>query len=183
MKNSKVRLYVDMDGTLAKFYEREDCLEKMFEPGFWNSLKPYWNMLNAILFAMADSANFEVHIISKAPLETFGEAKKEKNQWLRRYTMNLIPDENIHIMGAGESKTDIAKKFCDGKLSEKDILIDDYNANLREWQAEGGLSVKFVNEINDHGTTSPKWEGLRLLMDDEPEETFRKIMAIKEDVA
>ena len=37
----KKRLFVDMDGTVARFYEDNLCLEKMYEAEFFSTLLPY----------------------------------------------------------------------------------------------------------------------------------------------
>ena len=37
------------------------------------------------------------------------------------------------------------------------ILVDDYSGNLREWEKEGGIGVKFSkNEIDEHFKTINK---------------------------
>ena len=35
------KIFVDMDGTLAKFYYHKKCLEKMYEREYFLRLKPY----------------------------------------------------------------------------------------------------------------------------------------------
>ena len=35
-----MRIFVDMDGTVARFYEADDCLERMYEVGFFANLRP-----------------------------------------------------------------------------------------------------------------------------------------------
>ena len=34
-------IWFDMDGTLAKFYEHNDCLERMYEKGYFMGLNAY----------------------------------------------------------------------------------------------------------------------------------------------
>ena len=45
------------------------------------------------------------------------------------------------------------------RLTDKDILIDDYNKNLLEWQKAGGTSVKAKNNINHKGLHGELWKG------------------------
>ena len=42
------RLYIDMDGTLCRFYEQAFCMEKCREPGFFLRLRPYENLVKAL---------------------------------------------------------------------------------------------------------------------------------------
>lgn len=39
----KIRIFVDMDGTLARFHDENLYLERMFEKGFFRDLKPFEN--------------------------------------------------------------------------------------------------------------------------------------------
>ena len=43
-----MKIFIDMDGTIARFYEADDCLEKMYEPGFFKDLKPYKKAIKLI---------------------------------------------------------------------------------------------------------------------------------------
>ena len=43
-----MRIFVDMDGTIARFYEADDCLEKMYEIGFFANLRPYAKMIKTL---------------------------------------------------------------------------------------------------------------------------------------
>lgn len=44
----KIRIFVDMDGTLARFHDENLYLERMFEKGFFRDLKPFSNAVDAI---------------------------------------------------------------------------------------------------------------------------------------
>lgn len=44
----KIRIFVDMDGTLARFHDENLYLERMFEKGFFRDLKPFENAVSAI---------------------------------------------------------------------------------------------------------------------------------------
>ncbi len=78
--------------------------------------------------------------------------------------MSFIPEDRFIFVDVGDDKPSAVKKIY-GELSASDILLDDYNKNLREWQSAGGFSVKMVNEINDRGTYGPLWSGNRIRHD------------------
>lgn len=44
---AKKRLLVDMDGTLARFHDQANYLERMFEKDFFRELEPFENMVEA----------------------------------------------------------------------------------------------------------------------------------------
>ena len=54
------RLLIDMDGTLARFYDQAKCIEKMYEPGFFSGLYPYENMIEAVkLLLKRENSNYK----------------------------------------------------------------------------------------------------------------------------
>ena len=77
------RLYVDMDGTLARFYEQAFCIEKMHETGFFRELSPYSNAVGAIK-QIITSHNEEVGvcILSAAGNE---QIIQDKIDWLMKH--------------------------------------------------------------------------------------------------
>ena len=44
----KIRVYADMDGTIARFYEHANCLEMMYSPRFFRELNPYKNVIEGL---------------------------------------------------------------------------------------------------------------------------------------
>lgn len=149
-----IRVFIDMDGTLARFHDefdyenahKEVSLERMFEKGFFANLKPFENMisgLNEIIKEFSDKCEF--FILSACVDGEPPYCKAEKNEWLDRYLPD-IPRENRIFTKVGAPKSDYVEN-----ISEKDILIDDYNRSLRQWKAAGGTGVKCVNNINHHG--------------------------------
>ena len=49
----RLRLYVDMDGTLAEF-KKVDTLEKLYEKGYFLNLEPHMNVVEAIRSIVTD---------------------------------------------------------------------------------------------------------------------------------
>lgn len=139
-----IRYFVDMDGTIARFYEDEACLEKMFERGYFENLRSYEKLVADIRKLIKCGKN--VYILSACVNTPY--CKEEKIKWLTKY-LPEIPAENILLIDANENKTEIVKKK--GFENDINVLLDDYGKNLREWE-DGlpfGLAIKVINEINN----------------------------------
>ena len=161
----KINLYVDMDGTVAKFYHDKKCLEKMFEPNYFRTLPPY-AIAKEIDCLAKISACIEVFILSACVDSPY--CKSEKLYWLAEHMPNIKP-ENIILIDVNQSKIDCIKDRFDGNAYN--ILLDDYTKNLQEWLLYGDDTcgaIKFINGINDK---SKKWNGKRV-------RTFKQLQKI-----
>lgn len=167
MKN----LYVDMDGTLARFHDEVDYLERMYEKDFFLDLLPFHSVVDAIRILAQENA-FNVYILSSCITEN---CKEEKKMWLGAF-MSEIPESNYIFTEMGQNKA-----MCIGHpISKDDVLLDDYNLNLGEWQDAGGTSIKLVNNINDKGLRGPRWKGFRVCEVYSPQEIALSIKTIAE---
>lgn len=144
------RLYVDMDGTLARFHDEVKCLERMYEKEFFLNLKPFWSIVNAIEY-LASEGEVEVYILSSCVSDL---CREEKRKWLKEYLPH-IPECRYILVPVGCNKS----LYIGHPITEDDVLLDDYNRNLEEWQAAGGRSIKLVNNINHKGLFGPLWQG------------------------
>lgn len=170
MKMKEIRIFADMDGTMCRFYEKSDCLERMYASGFFKNLNSYENVVEGLKLLM--ESGIRVYILSAVDPKTRKIAEEEKKIWIRRYFPNLLFEFFIFV----EMGTNKAEKIC--SITKSDILIDDYNKNLLEWRKAGGTSVKLVNEINDKGNFGPLWNGERIRYDFSPERIFEEIKRI-----
>lgn len=171
-----VDLYVDMDGTTAKFYEHSGCLELMYEPGFFRSLNAYENVIQALVILAKKGVN--LHILSALPDAKCGWVVGEKQEWIQDTELREhITSEIFTLPGQDKAKAAGIKPFG----MRIPVLLDDFNKNLREWRAAGGLSVKMVNEINDTGKIGPLWTGYRVRYDWTAERIADEILAIVQD--
>lgn len=59
----RTKIYIDMDGTIARFHDENLYLERMFEKGFFRDLKPFENAVAAIEKLVNDSTA-EIYILS-----------------------------------------------------------------------------------------------------------------------
>lgn len=92
------RLFIDMDGTLAKF-QTVDTLEKLYEKGYFYNLPPNENVVEAIRNIINNHPEKEVYILS-AVLSDSKYAKAEKMHGLinicRRLMRSIV---SIHLVG------------------------------------------------------------------------------------
>lgn len=139
----KVNLFLDMDGTLAKFYTNPNYMEKMFEPNYFATLKPY-AIVDTIKEIIKEMPIVKVMVLSACVDTDYCEEEKQK--WLDHY-LPEIPQENRAFCKVGEDKTDLARLLV-GK-NDINILLDDYSVNLEQWKAQGWVAIKFVNGMND----------------------------------
>ena len=144
------RIFFDMDGVLAEY--RQVPVEEYLRKGYFAELAPQTEALNA-LADLAQDPRYEVHTLSAVYAEN-PYAESEKREWLRKnLPEQALRNQKSLFCFCGESKADAVP----GGIRPTDILVDDYNANLRDWQ-EKGVAIKLLNGINDrHGS----WQGLR----------------------
>lgn len=166
-----INLFVDMDGTIAKFYYKKNCLEKMYEQGYFAKLPFYSMAIRLNDFAEKDTC-VNVYILSACIDSKYCE--QEKVEWLLKYMPNINPKHFIFTK-VGESKVLKAKTIVENFDECINILLDDYTLNLEQWQAQGMLcmGVKFINGIND---TTKSWQGARV-------KTFSQLETILQKLA
>ena len=152
-----INLFVDMDGTIAKFYYKKNCLEKMYEQGYFAKLPFYSMAMRLNDFAKKDTC-VNVYILSACIDSPYCE--QEKVEWLLKYMSNICPTHFIFTK-VGESKVLKAKSVVENFNESINILLDDYTYNLEIWQEHSPLcmGIKFLNGIND---TTKAWQGERV---------------------
>lgn len=166
-----INLFVDMDGTIAKFYYKKNCLEKMYEQGYFANLPLYSMATRLNDFAKKDTC-VNVYILSACIDSEYCE--QEKIEWLLKHMSNISPTHFIFTK-VGESKVLKAKTMVENFDECVNILLDDYTLNLEQWQAQSILcmSVKFINGINN---TTKTWQGARV-------KTFSQLETILQKLA
>ena len=155
-----MRIFVDMDGTLARFHDEVGYLERMFEKGFFSGLQPFQQAVQAINDLARYSKDCELFILSATVDGEPPYCCDEKNQWLDRYCPEIDQAHRLFTK-IGISKSE----YIPGGIQSDDILWDDYNKNLEEWVANGGVAVKCKNNINHKGLIGPIWQGLIIAHD------------------
>lgn len=154
LNNTKVRLFIDMDGTIADIHEYKDWYERMKnEEDFFEKLNPFTNLIVALyLIKYQYKGKIKIYTLSAVERnDRNSTAVKSKNNWLNSYASFINKKNRIYSL-CGKKKTEYISP-----LSKKDILLDDHTPNLLDWEADGGYGIKVKNNINCSGTT---WKGL-----------------------
>ena len=165
-----INLFCDMDGTLAKFYYKKNCLEKMYEQGYFENLPLYAMAKHINDFASKDTC-VNIYILSACVNSKYCES--EKVAWLLRNMPNIAPT-NFIFTKVGESKVEKAKAMVEDFNENINILLDDYTANLELWQRDNPLcmGIKFLNGIND---TTKSWQGEKVKTFKQLEEIIQRL--------
>lgn len=158
-----INLFIDMDGTIAKFYYKKNCLEKMYEQGYFENLPSYAIAKQLDNLAKQDTC-IELYILSACINSPFCE--QEKVAWLLKNMPNINP-KNFIFTKVGEEKAKKAIASTQEFYERVNILLDDYTLNLEQWaNIESCVSIKFLNGMND---TTKSWQGIKI-------KTFSQLM-------
>jgi hypothetical protein len=155
MRDPKAIIFSDSDGVICDFAAgAQAILGRPFNQGgisrgadgaqlnavghFWETLPPmadlhtYWDFIK----------KYDPHILTAVPSSPWHfewqDVDRGKRKW---YMLNLptIPQRNIHIVKR-EHKRDFAR---DAKV--RNILIDDHQNNIKEFEAAGGIGIWHVS--------------------------------------
>ena len=162
------RIFVDMDGTLAKW--NNVALDNLYKQYYYKNLEPNINLLSNIKKMI--ERRQDIFILSSF-LNDSKYALDEKNQWLDFYLPEIKQDKRIFVK-YGDNKSD----YIPNGINQNDYLIDDYTKNLLEWDVAGGTGIKYLNGINH---TNKTWKGL-LVDDNNLENTLNLIFNEKEEI-
>lgn len=146
------KIFLDLDGTLAKFNVKNALARFAVEKGFFERLGAYKGI--ETINEMAKAGN--VYIISASPNV---QADNDKMKWIAKYLFN-IPLKNIVICRVGENKAEIIKSQLNIMIDKTTVLLDDYTKNLVEWESAGGVGIKRLTSVADNSTG--KWKGLAI---------------------
>lgn len=163
--STPVRLFVDMDGTLAVFHPVTE-LETLYEPGYFAGLEPQENVVHAVRTLIRESPEIEVYALS-AVLGDSLYAVSEKNTWLDRNVPEMRADRRL-FPPCGTDK----KQYVPGGIRSTDFLLDDYTQNLIRWPGQG---IKLLTAINH---TRGTWKGDRIRYDKAPEEIAGNLLQV-----
>lgn len=146
------KIFLDLDGTLARFNVRNALNRFQTEKGFFANLKAYKGIEN--INELAKEGN--VYIISASPNE---QADKDKATWIDLFLPNL-PKSNICFCRLGKNKAKEIKKNLNIIINKECILLDDYTQNLVEWESVGGVGIKRLTSVANN--KSGRWKGLAI---------------------
>lgn len=147
-----IKIFLDLDGTLARFNVPNALNRFKTEPNFFRNLKAYKGI--EIIDRMAQTQ--DLYIISASP---HFQADWDKLVWIKMYLPH-IKNKNIVICRLGENKAEVIKKQLGINIDNSCILLDDYTRNLEQWQEYGGTGIKRLTSVADNSTK--KWKGRTL---------------------
>jgi len=144
------RLYIDFDGvildTITPLYREAERQEydkddnEFYEKfNFKCILKDKFIINDSIecIRKLMTCGKFEVSILTHCNSLKEG---ADKVKYIRKH----FNDITVIICPRSISKTKMVH-------TEDAILVDDYSGNLREWEAEGGIPVRFSTKLNGKG--------------------------------
>ena len=123
-------IYIDMDGTLAKWQNK--TLEEVATKGYFREL-PAVDSVVTMAKKLIASKMFNIYILSSVLNDNH--SADDKRYWLKS-NLPEMKDENIFFVPYGENKADYVN------LDKNSYLIDDLSRNLHEWEAAGGKEMK-----------------------------------------
>lgn len=146
------KIFLDLDGTLARFNVRNALKRFDNEIGFFANLLAY----KGIEVVNELATTNQIYIISASPNE---QADKDKQLWLNKYLPN-VRQENITLCRLGQNKAEIIQNKYNITINEQCYLLDDYTKNLNEWESFGGIGIKRLTQVSDN--SRKLWKGLEL---------------------
>lgn len=148
----KIKLFVDMDGTLAEW--RLACsVEHLYLDGYFYSLKPHKELIY-FLDKCINQTSIDIDVfIASAYIEE--KARIEKNMWLDKYFP--IKEKNRLFIPSNINKSTYIINHLKEPISKAHVLLDDHTPNLIEWRNAGGTAIKALNGVN---RIEGKWDGL-----------------------
>jgi|TARA_R110000782_G_scaffold219427_2_gene306768 hypothetical protein len=145
------QIYCDMDGVLCDFIrgannavggifataDRKTRWDKIVSGGskFWSDLE--WMSGGKKLYQFI--ARYNPKILSAYSDKMAASSKKGKLQWLQKLTNIKKKDTNLVLR-------DQKKRFAVTK-DRPNILIDDYEKNIKEWESAGGIGILHINTV------------------------------------
>lgn len=128
-RRKKMRIYLDMDGTIADLYGVENWLDDLIN----GNARPYREakrMVNEEVLENLVKLGYELAIVSWLAKNSNKEYDKmvrnAKREWLRRNYPNIQFVE-MHIVKYGTPKSKVVKE-------KNGILFDDEKPNREEWK-------------------------------------------------
>lgn len=157
--------WFDKDGVLAKYdyalYESEAGAPAPWlvrNAHVYRNLEEYENMAAAfrILYSRYSNKSME-----HCPLKPRVLTSVSDGLTLTEHVLDGMKwcEDHLHLKARDFYACAVEKEsipvMLKREITKCDVLLDDYNNNLRSWQAAGGTSIKVVNGINSESKEFP----------------------------
>lgn len=149
-----MNVFFDQDGVLG-IYERKAYIGKdpiWKKPGghYFKTVKPDERAIE-LFKILTNEANVNTFVLTAVNNDgpVCLEQIRDKIEWLKE----TIPEINVakQFIPSVSPKSQTIRAVLSQtrtQLQPSDVLIDDYNPNLNDWQAAGGTALKYCNGIN-----------------------------------
>lgn len=154
LDKSKIKIYLDLDGVLADFNQRFRDLagmeptefeEKYGKNAFWDFIDEGENKIKFwVGIPVMDGAKELVNFSSQYDYSilTAPSSKKQsligKSVWVKKYTGDLFPSKPNVIFKKAKNK-----HLVKPELQKTDILVDDRESTIDNWNAAGGTGILY----------------------------------------
>ena len=155
--------YIDMDGVYVKYetdaYVGENPRYLRKNEHYYLNCKPDRKMLEVVdeLHRKCKYTGDDMFFLTSLAINgaIFNEQFHDKISYINHWAPYM--DIN-HILISVTSKREAVEYIKNHVLTKDDILIDDYNKNLIDWELAGGTAIKYCNDINNPDS----FDGLKL---------------------
>lgn len=154
--DSRPVIYLDMDGVLADMFgeiakregashwrkarKEKDLIDQVAkQAGFFEELPPLPNAGKLVRGVVKAAGEFS--ILSSPLMSEVEQSSQEKADWIDRY-LSKYPVESIVLDHHKE-------KFAKQADGTPNILIDDWDANIKLWEANGGIGILYKDSEVD----------------------------------
>ena len=154
MNNELPQIYCDMDQVLVNFvgganktlaaaglkpFPQEEKTAKWEAlsnvPKFWANLEPMSDAMTLWRYIRPHNP-----FVLSTPSKRMATCKPEKIEWVRKHLGNV---EHIYLVPREDKQ-----KFAVNKDGTRNLLIDDYEKNIKEWVSAGGIGIRHINSMN-----------------------------------
>lgn len=152
---SDITAFWDLDGVVFK-YEREAYVgenPKYARPKYFEDREIDARAYIELLSMYHNKNVSGLYILSRGATRLDVEKRKAVIIDKKTNVANRMPWFNQeHVIVADCSKVEAAEQFLGRKLCACDVLIDDFNENLKMWVRAGGSAIKYINGLNSPET-------------------------------
>lgn len=167
---NKVKLFLDLDGTLAE-WRAAASYEDLFKAGYFATLDAHEPVIQAVA-RLHKEDTVEPYILSAYLVES-RYALQEKAQWVSEHVPYVSTEHRLFVP-QNVSKSDYVAALV-GSLDASCVLLDDYSKNLHDWAAAGGTGIKLLNGINGRVGT---WRGAAVSRFDSQDAIYSALRAL-----